>query len=193
MKPRYKIPIVIAAVVLACSAFGISPRAASNSSLEGFVCANETKVLTPQQESQKQKRIGELEKAMSDTIGWRISGREIPLPSRGPTPRKLYAMQSKLSVEDWELLSEMFIEDYKNKFTNPNSKSRLDIISVLIAIRAPQAIAVLECKVDNSGLGEGEKADIQQSYSYGIKSIRGLAESPGFQLKYEKYRNGEQK
>jgi hypothetical protein len=184
MKLRYKILLIVIAigVVYFAADFLLNPplQAASNTSLEGFVCSNETQTLTSKQQQLREIRAKQLEKALSDTIGIRMEGHDIIAPGIGPRPKKVYEMQKKLSIEDWEILSEIYVEKYEQ--WRLNSKDIGDAIGILFAIRGDEAIAILECKVG-----------MQQSYFSDIRDIKGLSKSPGFQLKYEKYRKQEQR
>jgi hypothetical protein len=186
MKLRYKILIALALILAIFFTYDFITKpplkAASNTSLEGFVCSNETKTLTDKEKETREQREAELRKALSNTMGIRMNGHGIQSPEIGPKRDRVYMIQTKLSIEDWDILSEVFIKDYK-KWRASRDKMA-DAIDVLFAIRGKEAITILECKLNNTIFTQLEK----QYYEGEIHDIVGLSKSPGFILSYEKYK-----
>jgi hypothetical protein len=150
MKLRYKILIALVLAIFFAYDFITNPplKAASNTSLEGFVCSNETKTLTDSEREAREQRETELRRALSNTIGIRMEGHGIELPGIGPKIKRVYEMQTKLSIEDWYILSEVFVKDYKKWRTSRDDKK--EAITTLFAVGGEEAIAILECKVNNA-------------------------------------------
>ncbi|MDR1008471.1 MAG: hypothetical protein LBL65_07955 [Campylobacteraceae bacterium] len=187
MKLRYKILIAIALIsaIFFAYDFLVNPplKSASNTSLEGFICSNETKTLTIQEKEQREQRETELRKALSDTIGIRMEGHGIKLHGIGPKIKRVYEMQTKLSIEDWDILSEVFVKDYERWWLEHND--RREAIIKLFAIQNKEAISILKCKINNMNIAQSEKSDLEHAVEL---YILGLTGSPGFILSYEKYK-----
>ncbi|MDR1008469.1 MAG: hypothetical protein LBL65_07945 [Campylobacteraceae bacterium] len=152
MKLRYKIfiALILALAIFFAYDFLANPplKSASNTSLEGFICSNETKTFTVQEKEQREQRETELRKALSNTIGIRMEGHGIELPGIGPKIKRVYEMQAKLSIEDWDILSEVFMKDYRKWWLN--SDDMAEAIRVIFAAGGKEAIAILECRIDNT-------------------------------------------
>jgi methionine aminopeptidase len=143
-------------------------KSASNTSIEGFVCTNETKVLSLEQ----QKRMAEIEKALSQTSGWYIGGHGVPVPAHGPTDRKLYPIKERLSLNDWQLLSEIYVTRYSQW---GSFDYRLQSAEAIFAIAGKKAIEVLECAIDNANVTEAERKNLRDEYT-GLGSIKSWSE-----------------
>jgi methionine aminopeptidase len=172
MKLRHKILIIIVVVVLPYIVFDRSSytplKSASNTSIEGFVCTNETKVLSLEQ----QKRMAEIEKALSWTNGWEIGGHGVPMPIYGPVDRKLYPIKERLSLNDWQLLSEIYVTRYSQW---GSFDYRLQSAEAIFAIAGKKAIEVLECTIDNANVTEAERKNLRDEYR-GLGSIKRWSE-----------------
>lgn len=185
MKLRYKILIALVLAIFFAYDFITNPplKAASNTSLEGFVCSNETKTLTDSEREAREQREVELRRALSNTIGIRMEGHGLEMPGIGPKIKRVYEMQAKLSIEDWDILSEVFVKDYRKWWLERND--RKEAIVELFAIQNKEAIDILKCKINNMDITQSEKSDLEHAVEL---YIVGLSKSPGFILSYEKYK-----
>jgi hypothetical protein len=152
----------------------------SNTSLDEFVCEDKNQTLSANQ----QERIKEIEEALNDSVGLTFGGHDIPSFYVQPRMKHLYRLQSKFSLEDWELLSDMYIN---GRYSGKYSRSA---IHVLFAIGGEKAVNMLECKINNTELSDRKKKGFEIDIKYDIRSA---FDSPGFQQSIKKIREKEEK
>ncbi|MDR1451077.1 MAG: hypothetical protein LBI57_01895 [Helicobacteraceae bacterium] len=121
-------------------------------SLAEFICTSETETLTPDELKQKEKRTQELERALERTIGIEFEGHGFKFFQIGAKTCRVYDLQRKLTLQDWELLAEMFAENYEEWNTNEHNKAVALVMS--FNIRGEEAINILECEINNRGLSD---------------------------------------
>ena len=178
--------VVLITLVLAI-AFYISydllaPRfwlgASLDTAQEEFMCSADTKVLSEIEQKKRAKRAKNLSRSLDNAIGFYASwgGHDWFSMSRNKLrPEKLYQLQKLLTVSDWEILSEMYIN--KHKYSH--------IIQPLFAVNGEQSIAILECKIENSDLAGEEKGRFIDD----LTRIKTLSVEPRFVGEYEYHNN----
>ncbi|MDR1008470.1 MAG: hypothetical protein LBL65_07950 [Campylobacteraceae bacterium] len=171
--------LIYALLQIAMKYDGSTFKAASNTSLEGFVCEDKNEILNTEQ---KQERIKEIEKAIDSSVGLTFGGHDIPWFSIQPRWKNLYRLQKKFSLEDWGLLADMYNsgERYSHK------KSA---IYALFVIGGDRAIAIFECKANAKNLSSETKKHVQ----YMIDDLRGALNSYGIQQRIREIRAKEAK
>ncbi|MDR3177382.1 MAG: hypothetical protein LBT96_00205 [Campylobacteraceae bacterium] len=146
----------------------------SNTSLDEFVCEDKNQTLNAKQ----QERIKEIRQAIDDSVGLTFGGHDIPSFYVQPRTKHLYRLQSKFSLEDWELLSDMYINGRYSGKHNRNA------IFALFAIGGEKAVNMLECKINN--VKQMSKFEFDMKYH-----IKNLFNSQGFQQRVKEIREKE--
>jgi hypothetical protein len=167
------LPFAYASLQIVMEYDGNDFKAASNTSIEGFVCKDKNQTLTAEQQKQREQRIKDIYKAIDDSIGLTFGGHDIPAFTIQPRTKHLYRLQSKFSIEDWELLSDMYISKKYNTSYNRSA------IFTMFTIGGEKVIAILECKANAKNISSDTKGSIKYLIdvlnsslnSYGVQQV----------------------
>ncbi|MDR2152322.1 MAG: hypothetical protein LBO72_05845, partial [Helicobacteraceae bacterium] len=181
MTKKRKVLIAIAAIIAASLVYIACDLLAphfwlgsfSSAQIDGFVCETETKVISQSEQERTEKRAKNLNRALKNANGLYASwGRHnwFSISFNEIRPEKLYRLQKLLTIEDWEILAQMYID----------KREHYEIIHSLFAVNGERAIAILECKVNNLSISEEKTAMLIAN----LNDIKELSKSERFINEY---------
>ncbi|MDR2033165.1 MAG: hypothetical protein LBP89_00805 [Helicobacteraceae bacterium] len=165
MNVKFISAALVGCAVLLCGGCAKTPIP----SLDGFVCSDQNKTLTPEELKQKEKRIKQLERALDNTVGLEFDGHGFKFFQFGVKTCRVYDLQRKLTLQDWKLLSEMIIENYSSAKSHWFDTHRSEVVEMMFILRE-EALDILKCELTKRGLPFAGRFDFGTFFT--ISAIR---------------------
>ncbi|GHS89246.1 hypothetical protein FACS189487_09100 [Campylobacterota bacterium] len=148
---------------------------------EEFVCGNEAKILSEKEQKYREERAKNLSRSMEDAIGFYVAERGahvwFSISFNKLRLEKLYRLQKLLTIDDWEILSEMYMDK--------NYRDYYFIIPTLFAVSGERALSILECEINNAYINDEEK----KRFLNNLTGIKNQSVDPVFIYRYQEHNN----